>query len=1045
MMVGVSVETRRALTRPRKSSASLGIRLLGELQVRRNDAIVDLPASKRTRALLGFLVATEKPESRQNLCDLLWDGPDDPRAALRWSLTKLRPLVNDGGLERLKADREHISISQDDMLIDVHRLDALLPTDLQVAELAEIEEAAGLLQGEFLDGLDLPSCYRFHHWCLAERERWGALRRRVLTLAVEKLQGDPDRALPYARSMVAVDPLSEAAHGTLVALLATLGRRKDAQDHYDYACALLKREMGAPLVGQLKSPASPQRAAAREDQPPTPPAEPRAPLEPKSLTSAPLFGRDAEQQAVQASLAALWAGAASGPMLFLGEPGIGKSRLLAFVADQANQAGARTISARCFEAEAVRPYSCWADALGSAIAETNDPAARRDLALFLPSREVPLSDEGSRTRLFAAAASLLASVAAQRPLVLMIDDLQWIDEGSSSLLHYVLRILVHPARFLFVGAARADEIDDNPWCKRVVGALAQDRAVKRITLAPLGADEAAQFFETGAAALDIAAALGQSGGNPLFLTELASAGRQGLASSGRDLDALIGARIARLDDAERDLIVFASATARDFKPELLGAAMDLSEARLLARIDRLERRGLLRPSGEGRFDFAHDLIRQSTYRGISQPRRRLIHRQIARALAEAAQIDHSLSGELAFHASGAGDPALAVKALIAVGEHCLRIFANTAAIDAAERGLWHLQQLPLGPERAKSHIALLKVKVFAAASPGIRTKPGLSDELRRAVETAELMGLRDEDAAFGWHMISWWSQQENDTSGAREAILRAEELSRSGDKRIHFQQLASTGRCLLEVEFDVPRAREFLGEAGEVADRLKQNIVELDWGRGLIARWDGDLARAQASMRRALTLARVREDRWREMECLVWMAKIAIEAESFGDARAFCDEIDEIAMRIGDGPAPVANALRAIVQMRDPIDGAEPDLEKAISALRALDDKAQSAYFFNQVAEFYLDRGDLESARIAAEEALTAAQAVKRATEIIVAGSLLARVSALNYSSRQDAEANSALAFGAGDARLLSARARVHLDRMKATSRIPTLAQTISN
>src|SRR5450631_2749500 len=103
MMVGVSVETRRALTRPRKSSASLGIRLLGELQVRRNDAIVDLPASKRTRALLGFLVATEKPESRQNLCDLLWDGPDDPRAALRWSLTKLRPLVNDSNVERLNA------------------------------------------------------------------------------------------------------------------------------------------------------------------------------------------------------------------------------------------------------------------------------------------------------------------------------------------------------------------------------------------------------------------------------------------------------------------------------------------------------------------------------------------------------------------------------------------------------------------------------------------------------------------------------------------------------------------------------------------------------------------------------------------------------------------------------------------------------------------------------------------------------------------------------------------------------------------------------
>ena len=1037
------METRRAPSRPKKPSAGLGIRLLGEVQLRRGGAIVDLPASKRTRALLGFLVATEKPQSRQSLCDLLWDGPDDPRAALRWSLTKLRPLVNDSGFERLKADRERISFLLDDALVDVHRLDTLLPQGLQAAGLAEIEEAAGLLQGEFLDGLDLPSCYHFHHWCLSERERWGALRRRVLALAVEKLQGDPERALPYARSMVAVDPLAEAAHGNLVTLLATLGRRKDAQDHYDYARALLKREMGAPLVGKLKAPVWSHRAPPREEVAASAMADPRAPLEPARPTPTLMFGRAAERAAIGTSLSALVAGAAPGPMLFLGEPGIGKSRLLAFASQEAAQGGARVIYARCFEAEAVRPYSCWADALGSAIEETVDPAARRDLALFLPSREVPLSDEGSRTRLFAAVTSLLTSVAVKRPLVLMIDDLQWIDEGSASLLHYVLRTLDPLTRFFFIGAARSDEIDDNPWCKRVVGALTQDRAVKRIALAPLGIDEAAQFFDPTATNFDIAAALGQSGGNPLFLTELASAGLQGPASAGRDLDNLIGARIARLDHAERDLIVFASATARDFKPELLGAAMDLPETRLLERIDRLERRGLLKPSGEGRFDFAHDLIRQSTYRGISQPRRRLIHRQIARVLDEAAQIDPSLAGELAFHASAAGDLPLAVKASIAVGEHCLRIFANTAAIDAAERGLWHLQQLPFGAERAKSHIALLKVKVFAAASPGIRTKSGLSDDLKRAVEAAELIGLRDEDAAFGWHMISWWSQQENDTSGAREAILRAEELSRSGDENAHFQQLASTGRCLLEVEFDVPRARKFLGEAAALADGLKQNIVELDWGRGLIARWDGDLAKAQTSMRRALSLARLREDRWREMECLVWMAKIAIEAESFGEARAFCDEIDEIAARIGDGPAPVASALRAIMQMRDANDDAEPDLELTIAALRSLDDKAQLAYFFNQVAEFRLERGDRETACFAANEALLAAQAVKRATEIIVAGSLLARISAQNGDFHGEA-LDKARDFGAGDARVLSARARAHLDQMNATLRIPTPVQTAS-
>ena len=110
----MSVETPGPQTKMRKAPGGLSIRLLGELRLQRGALAVALPASKRTRALLGFLAATAKPQTRQTLCDLLWDGPDDPRAALRWSLTKLRPLVNDAGAERLKADREHVVFSAGD-------------------------------------------------------------------------------------------------------------------------------------------------------------------------------------------------------------------------------------------------------------------------------------------------------------------------------------------------------------------------------------------------------------------------------------------------------------------------------------------------------------------------------------------------------------------------------------------------------------------------------------------------------------------------------------------------------------------------------------------------------------------------------------------------------------------------------------------------------------------------------------------------------------------------------------------------------------------
>src|SRR5450755_1641907 len=101
MGVGRSVEA------PNMTKNPFQIRLLGDLQVTRGGQVVALPASKRSRALLGYLIATGTPQSRQALCDLLWDGPDDPRAELRWSLSKLRPAIDDPGVARIDADREH--------------------------------------------------------------------------------------------------------------------------------------------------------------------------------------------------------------------------------------------------------------------------------------------------------------------------------------------------------------------------------------------------------------------------------------------------------------------------------------------------------------------------------------------------------------------------------------------------------------------------------------------------------------------------------------------------------------------------------------------------------------------------------------------------------------------------------------------------------------------------------------------------------------------------------------------------------------------------
>src|SRR5262249_23137618 len=155
---------------------SLEIRLLGKLEVLSDGAPLPLPPSKKTRALLAYLAASVRPRTRVHLCELLWDGPDDPRAALRWSLTKIRPLLDEAGVARVSADQEQVRLEPEGATVDLVALRAEAGADPASLPLDVVIRAAERFRGEFLDELDLPDCYRYHEWWTAERESIRALR-----------------------------------------------------------------------------------------------------------------------------------------------------------------------------------------------------------------------------------------------------------------------------------------------------------------------------------------------------------------------------------------------------------------------------------------------------------------------------------------------------------------------------------------------------------------------------------------------------------------------------------------------------------------------------------------------------------------------------------------------------------------------------------------------------------------------------------------------------------------------------------------------------
>jgi DNA-binding SARP family transcriptional activator/pimeloyl-ACP methyl ester carboxylesterase len=221
--------------RAMKGKELLRVSVLGNLAVLHHHARMSLPPSKKTRALLAYLAVTARPHSRDRLCAMFWPVPDDPRAALRWSLTRLRPLVDEPDCRRIVADRENVGIDLDRVTVDILSLRSAARSGTDAMSIDALRQATEALEGEFLEGLDLPDCQEFQSWCTGEREETRRLRVRLLAALVARLEDMPDEALRHARTLSLLEPGNEAAQAALVRLLRAAGCWREAEEQFQRA------------------------------------------------------------------------------------------------------------------------------------------------------------------------------------------------------------------------------------------------------------------------------------------------------------------------------------------------------------------------------------------------------------------------------------------------------------------------------------------------------------------------------------------------------------------------------------------------------------------------------------------------------------------------------------------------------------------------------------------------------------------------------------------------------------------------------------------
>ncbi|HYZ93560.1 MAG TPA: AAA family ATPase [Actinomycetota bacterium] len=413
-----------------------------------------------------------------------------------------------------------------------------------------------------------------------------------------------------------------------------------------------------------------------------------------------------------ALLARGWSEASGGRRvlaLVAGEPGIGKTALVARAASAVRDAGGLVLAGR-WDEEVLAPYQGFREALSAYAAACPRSILRADLRdhaahlgrLFpeIASRVELEADYGDseRLRLFEAIDAWLEMMAWRHPVMLVLEDVHWADRPSALLLQHLLRG-PRPSALFIVATYRDTDIEETDF-GHTLPVLYRDRGTLRVPLAGLDSDEVAELLarvassEPAGRADRLAGELhAETGGNPFFLQEIVRhltetgrleqpsderKGRIDLPDSVRDI---VRRRLSRLSGDLGESLAVASVVGQEFDFQVLNLATDIDEGRLLDALDEACRAGLTHEHDADRYAFSHAVVRRTLLDDLSATRRLRLHRRVAEALEQHAP--EATAAELAHHFSAAASLGLGGKAVEysrAAGDRAMAELAYEAAV-----------------------------------------------------------------------------------------------------------------------------------------------------------------------------------------------------------------------------------------------------------------------------------------------------------------------------------------------------------------------------
>jgi DNA-binding SARP family transcriptional activator/tetratricopeptide (TPR) repeat protein len=808
----------------------------------------------------------DAPVARDFLAYVMWpdEEEDAARSKLRMNLYELGRILPaiDGGA--LLVSTDSVAVRPDlPMWLDVEEFDRL------VGDPQRLEDALALYRGDLLASL-------YDEWILPERER----RRNLYLAALVRLVSDARRrrdfplGLERAQRILALDPWREDVVRQVMALRSESGDRAGALAEFERFAQLLRSELG---VDPMPETLTVRETIARGDSVEGDAAD--DPTNPAVLSRAatlPFVGRRAELD----RLLEAWSRVARGRGAFVfvgGEAGVGKSRLAIEFAHAVEERGGRVLVGATGSPEAM-PYESVVDALRSAlplVASLKPTMALACVSALLPEIRARLPSlpnppqidaESERVRLFESVFRALADLSAPRPLLIVLEDLQWAGAASISLAQFLLR-RISGVRAMVVVTYRDDETPRPHPLHRLRQEARAAGSTLSLSLSPLSIGDLEQL--TGAIheirEIPAATLLATSAGNPLFVTQLVDDYRKGgRAFEPETLQALVARRIEHLSPDARRAAEIAAGIGVAFSRDAVREVSGWDDATLREALDELiDRRIVRETSGRGLFEyaFAHHVLHDAVMRAAPPERAAIRQHRIARVLEELYPDRFSeLSSAIALHYELAGDGANAARCYQAAVRRSMALGALAEAREECDRAI-ALTQDP--HQRAELLLELATIEGRRANRSAWQT----------AIETAE-------------NAIA----QLDDPNLKRTALMR----------RIEFALSTNDGAALEKAIAEL-RVRAQDGD--------RQWKVALGISEARLAYALGQLADSYAAAQTALDLSREANDGAAAAQALTCLANIEAHRGRLSEAEALLEDATRAATEAGD-PALERDALR---------------------------------------------------------------------------------------------------------------------------------------